>query len=191
MASRRPLSVSHPCSSLAAALWALTAAACAHSVSVVSQPPGAWVTVDGTQLGRAPVTFREQPGSAPHRIEATLDGHAPQQVLVQRSELAPAAIAIGVGAVALTATGCLAGALLGNPLALAGLCGGCAISFANVGLGCQSMCAGLSLCLTSPTVWTVPAATAGGALGLSSLGALWWLGYSPDVVTIALQPIAL
>jgi len=188
MAYRRPLSRPHPYSLWCAVLLALAGTACAHSVSVVSEPPGAWVTVDGKQLGPAPVQFREQPGSEPHHIGATLDGHASQQVVVQRSELAPVTVALVFGTAALTATGCLVGALLGNPLALAGLCGGCLVSFANAGLGCQSMCAGVSLCLTAPTVWTVPGATAGGALGLSSLGALWWLGLSPDVITIVLQP---
>jgi ABC-type Fe3+-siderophore transport system permease subunit len=175
---------------LLAAPCALALAACAHTVTVVTEPPGAWVTVDGQELGRAPVSFREQPGTDPHRIEVRPDGQPARQVLVERTELAPVAIALGFGTAALTTAGCLTGALLGNPLALAGLCGGFVVSFANVGLGCQSMCAGLSLCLTAPTVWTVPAATAGGALGLTSLGALWWLGQSPDLVTIEVAAAA-
>jgi len=168
----------------------MAALGCAHTVTVETNPPGAMVSVDGKELGRAPVRFTEQPGSEAHLIEARLVGYSPARQTVERTELSfwPAA-GVCAGSTVCAALGCGAGALLANPSALAGICGGCLIGFVNADLGCQTACAGCSLLSVSPGLWTAPGMTLGTVLGLGSLGGLWWLGVSPDLVRIEMEAV--
>ena len=55
-------------------------------VTVVSEPPGAQVSVDGSAVAVTPATF--ELSALPHEIEVTLDGHAPRrQSLTPRAGL--------------------------------------------------------------------------------------------------------
>lgn len=83
--------------------------ACAHGVSVQTEPPGAIVVVDGVEHGPAPVRFVEQAGDGtPTIVEARAPGHRPARVEVHPTSFSVPAAAAGLGCGALACAGCVA-----------------------------------------------------------------------------------
>ena len=58
------------------------------ALTVVTEPPGARITVDGVSWGESPVTIRSLPPAA-RRVRATLDGYASQERTVNVSSASP------------------------------------------------------------------------------------------------------
>ncbi len=57
----------------------------AADITILTQPPGAAVVVDGQPQGQAPVTLKLNPG--PHRLRASLNGYYPApetKIVVER-----------------------------------------------------------------------------------------------------------
>ncbi len=57
----------------------------ATALSVLTDPPGATVTVDNVNVGQGPVTVQVRPG--PHRVQAMMSGYYPAaevRVIVER-----------------------------------------------------------------------------------------------------------
>ena len=69
-----------------AALAAVLLAGCAHPVVIDSEPPGASVLVDGTLIGKTPVSFVDRSGfKRSYEVTVSLDGYRPlHQVLTQQ-----------------------------------------------------------------------------------------------------------
>ncbi|MDP2345124.1 MAG: PEGA domain-containing protein [Deltaproteobacteria bacterium] len=58
----------------------------AADITIVTQPPGAAVVVDGQPHGQSPVTLKLNPG--PHRLRAAMSGYYPvpeTKIVVERS----------------------------------------------------------------------------------------------------------
>jgi hypothetical protein len=61
----------------------------AADITIVTQPPGAAVVVDGQPHGPAPVTLKLNPG--PHRLRASMSGYYPvpeTRIVVERNTAA-------------------------------------------------------------------------------------------------------
>ena len=61
----------------------------AADITIVSQPPGAAVVVDGQPRGQAPLTVKLNPG--PHRLRASMSGYYPApetKIVVERGTAA-------------------------------------------------------------------------------------------------------
>jgi hypothetical protein len=96
----RALLIAAAISSLACDLAADTPAAglpdpgpAATALSVVTEPPGATVTVDNVNVGQGPVTVQVRPG--PHRVQAMMSGYYPApevRVVVERGVPASARV---------------------------------------------------------------------------------------------------
>lgn len=154
-------------------------AGCAHQVRVVSAPPGAMITVDGRELGRAPVAFEEDPLPGRHTIEARLDGHLPATMVIDRNAFDPAWLFGGIAGCLLCApAGCVAGAALAN-LALCPACLGVAITL-DPGV--------LTSIIVAPGLLTVPLMSIGTLLGMIPLGAVAFSERAPATVKLELDP---
>lgn len=143
---------------LAAAIGcAAMLAGCAHTVTIVSEPPGAEIFVNGEAVGRAPVEYQEQSDARTREvvIVARLNGHETTELLVPRSQFNPWSL--------LAATP-LCG-LVGWAGALAALVGGTALAVPTCGL---SFLAG------------VP-----GAIVLAASGCAWMTLSSPTLLMLA------
>jgi len=132
---------------------ALASLGCAHTVQVMTDPPGATVVVNGKEIGQAPVYFEEDadPAVDEYVIVARLNGHETTERRVRRTQANPwSAIAV---APCLGSLGWLAGAatmVVGLILSPATLCvsipAGAAGGAIFAGTGCGWML------LTSPTL---------------------------------------
>lgn len=61
----------------------LTLAGCTHHVLVRSEPPGAKLWVDNTEIGATPVRFDEERGrTEPYRLRLEKPGYRPKETLV-------------------------------------------------------------------------------------------------------------
>ena len=61
----------------------------AADITIITQPPGAAVVVDGQPRGQAPITLKLNPG--PHRLRASLSGYYPApetKIVVERGAAA-------------------------------------------------------------------------------------------------------
>lgn len=85
---------------LSSAVWLC---ACAHTVIMDSDPPGAHVTVDGQHVGLTPVPFEDSPGWA-HRYQVRLekDGYQPYDIEIIQESFNPAIL--GMAALCLPCT---------------------------------------------------------------------------------------
>jgi len=159
-------------------LLAGTTMGCAHKVKVISSPPGAMISVDGKQVGKAPVTFEEEllPGS--HRVVARLEGYRPTTVVVDRTEINWWWFAGGL-------TGCLlcypAGCMAGAGIANIALCPAC------LGVACSGSTGPVTAILAAPSCFTVPLISVGALLGASPLGLLAFAEQSPDEIKVHLK----
>ncbi|MCC7072938.1 MAG: PEGA domain-containing protein [Deltaproteobacteria bacterium] len=70
-----------------AALVALAASACAHTVVIETEPQGAAVAIDGTYVGNAPVVADQRTGIGGRmRLEVSADAYETATVVVTQSE---------------------------------------------------------------------------------------------------------
>ncbi len=146
--------------------------ACAHSVEVLSSPPGATIVVDGKEIGQAPVRFEEsdETASGEHVIVARLNGYETAEMRVLRTRPNPLAL---IAVLPLCGTLGWAGALvpLVGGVVLFPFTLGCSLvagptaAAILAGAGCAWML------VTSPTLLVLPNAQT-----------------LPDVVELQLQP---
>ena len=159
-------------------LLILGTSTCAHKVRIVTDPPGALITVDGAKIGTSPTVYEESPLPGSHVVEACLAGYQPSRLELERSELDWWWIAGGMGGCLLCAgPSCLVGASLAN-LSLCPACLGCVLT--------SSPGAMLSI-LAAPGILTVPLVSLGALIGASPLGLMALSERSPDTVTIQLK----
>jgi len=163
---------------LTLALLAITAMGCAHKIKVITNPPGATISVDGKKVGKSPTTFEESPLPGAHRVEAQLDGYKPARVVVNRTETNWWWVAGGLAGCAVCyPVGCLTGAGLAN-LALCPAC-----------LGASLLCdpGPVLAILAAPGCLTVPLVSVGALLGASPLGLMALSEQSPDEIKLTLK----
>lgn len=128
---------------------------CAHTVTVRSQPPGASISLNGKDLGVAPVAFDESMNKeGAHLLVARLNGHETTTLYLERSDYNPWSL--------FAATPCCGS--LGWAAAAATLAGGVALTVPT--LGCSDVIA------------PVP------ALALAGAGCGWVLLTSPTLLML-------
>jgi hypothetical protein len=141
---------------LGACAWLLATSlcwGCAHTVEVRTDPPGALISVNGNEIGVAPVRFEEEldPSVEEYEITARLNGHETTVKRLRRSQANPVstvAVTPCCGTLGWLAGGAsfLAGVLLGIPTLGCALLPGTALAALFVGTGCGWML------VTSPTL---------------------------------------
>jgi hypothetical protein len=84
--------------------------ACAHTVHMTSEPPGAMVTIDGQPIGRTPVDFDEQTGRKTYQLRVEKDGYQAFETSLSQDFInTEYAVAAGAGAAGVAAGGCFGG----------------------------------------------------------------------------------
>jgi len=167
--------------SLRVALAAATSfAGCAQSVVVRTEPPGAYVKLDGRHVGVPPpegttVTFQAARGDVPYELLAP-DAKGPPLAVgtVPRSDVVWGTVALGIaGAACLAPTLALTGLVVANPVVV-GAPVACLLT-QNPGV-CVTA-------LAAPSWATLPCAASGAAVGASPLALAFFAeGLQSEVV---------